>query len=231
MRAPPPRLGMQSTHFVPDEVIGRHGLRVPAELGADNKFAADVLGERRRLMEGTSTLSLWQALLYHLRGRQWVAGIWCLEAAWLVYLSILGGAEMWGDCPMEFGLPNCRYCHSGRLLAWNAGLVVLWMLHLYLSVLLAAQGMKLEPRPLSLYEHMRQGISKDALQLFLVLSGLLLAWFVAGAVLLLQSQQCTALQGGQAYEHPYGRSGPLWWATLGSVALGPVALCLGRFHL
>ena len=30
----------------------------------------------------------------------------------------------------------------------------------YLSVLLAAQGMKLEPRPLSLYEHMRQGISK-----------------------------------------------------------------------
>lgn len=222
---------MQSTHFVPDEVVGQHGLRVPADLSEHNKFAAEVLGERRRLMDGASALSLPQALTYQLRGRHWVAGVWSLEAFWLLLLLTVGGAEMWGDCPMEFGVPNCRYCHSGRLLAWNAGLVVLWMLHLYLSVLLVAQGLKLQPRPASLYDHLSKGIAKEALQLFLVLSGLLLVWFVAGAVMLLMSEQCAALQGGQALEHPYGRSSSLWWASLASVVLGPPVMCLGRFHV
>mmetsp|Transcript_11760 Transcript_11760/g.31070 ORF Transcript_11760/g.31070 Transcript_11760/m.31070 type:complete len:228 (-) Transcript_11760:45-728(-) len=227
---------MQSTHFVPDEVVGQHGLRAPADLSAHSDFAADALGERRRLMEGVGTLSVHQALLYQLRGRQWVACLWSLEAVWLLFVAVASGAELWGDCPLELGLPRCRYCHSGRLLAWNGGLVFLWTLHLYLSVLLVAQGFKLQPRPVSLHDHLSKGISKEALQLFLVLSGLMMVWFAAGAVLLVLSQQCAAAGragggGSEAYEHPYGRSRTLWWATLASVALGPLVQCLGRFHI
>mmetsp|Transcript_26577 Transcript_26577/g.84308 ORF Transcript_26577/g.84308 Transcript_26577/m.84308 type:complete len:223 (-) Transcript_26577:55-723(-) len=222
---------MQATHRVVDEEGRPLAAREPASLREHTHFAEDVLGENERLLRDdvADGKSVWHGVLFHTQGCRWVVGVWVVEAAWLVFVTMASCMEAWAACPFDLGLlPVCRHCYSWPFLAWNAALALLWSLLLSLYVLLVSRGYSLRPRARALAEQAAGGAPRSAGEAFQGLCGALLAWLALGALLLAASGSCP--RGGQAPTEQ-SRSGSMFTTTLGSVLLAPVLLFLGQGQL
>lgn len=232
---------MQSTHFVPDELEQRKGLREAVTLPGHFDFGAEVLGlqERQRLLnevedEPREGLRTWRHLLGHLGRRRWVLAVWTAEAVLIVSLIATSGLELWHYCPLEVGpLLACRHCFGGVLAAWELGLAFVWALHLYLSVLLVGAGFTFTPRWPHHFEKNR-GVPNSAVQLLLFLSALLLVMMITGCALIFASRSCL---GGTDFPHVRAattrplRSHLMQNMATVTVVLGTPLLLLGRLAL
>mmetsp|Transcript_31927 Transcript_31927/g.56328 ORF Transcript_31927/g.56328 Transcript_31927/m.56328 type:complete len:238 (-) Transcript_31927:96-809(-) len=223
---------MQATHYVPDEIDQVHGRREECSLKADNDFAAEVLGEKQKLMPQElkqQARSVVHDLFVYISDRQWIFIVWSLEVFWIAFIVTSCSMEMWGSCPFEMGMaPVCQYCMSTTFLTWLWALVVLWTFTLYTYVLLTSRGFSFKLRYLGLtvVQNNMKGIPAKAIYLFLFLSSTYILWLILGIVILLRSENCTF--GGVLYGNRPGRSVLMFWTTLLSVLIAPVLLFFGR---
>lgn len=221
---------MQTSLYKTNEAVYRQEWRAqPISLEEDYSFADEVLGEKQRLSPDDNpekVWSFWHGLLHGLADRQWVFAVWIIEALWIVFAVMANSMEMWGSCPAEMGIvPVCRYCYSGAFLAWNSVLVVLWILHLYLSVLLVSRGFRIPTTRILDFFYENKGVPVNALYAFLFFTGCLALWMLVGISILIGSNTCA--RDPHIYVH-HDRSGLMFWTTLISVFLAPATISVGR---
>lgn len=220
---------MQATHYVPDEIEQAHGRKEESSLKADNDFAAEVLGEKQKLLPTDTKQSLIHDVFVGTSERQWIFIVWSLEVFWMCLIVTSCCMEMWGSCPFEIGLtPVCQYCMSGTFLTWLWCLVALWAFSLYTYVLLTARGFQFKLRYLGLTAEANsmKGIPANAVYLFLFLCSAFMIWLVAGIFILIGSNSCS--NGSALYGNRPGRSVLMFWIALLSLLLAPVLLFFGR---
>lgn len=223
---------MQASHYVPDEIEGRHGLRASCSLPADHAFAEEVLGEKKKLvpkaMEKGQTI--WHDINSYTKDRQWIIAIWGIESLWLIFVTLMIAMEMWGSCPFEMGFtPVCKYCYSTTFLVWNGGLLALWFMNLYLYVLLISRGFSFKLRSLghTVGVNKAKGIPVNAIYMFIYLTIALFAWLAVGIVVIVMSNQC--LRDGRIFGHS-GRSILMFTTTFIGLVACPVLMFLGRVN-
>jgi len=222
---------MQTSRYVPDENEGRKGERQASNLEDDYHFAEEVIGERRRIIATAEekALGVVDGVRMNTKGDRWILlVIWAIELLWIMFVVIAVLVELWGSCPIITGLPpTCRYCYSGSFLIWNTVNVVIWIYHLYLSVLLVSRGFvfRLTAPGLVYVENEAKGVPKDAIFAFLILSLLLFIWLIIGVFILMSSSSCS--HGFHIFAF-HNRSDLMLWTTSLSVILVPILIVLGR---
>lgn len=230
---------MQSTFYNSSEIEGQHGLREQVTLQAHSAFAEDVMSEKHTLLPGNrresvsrgaahSGGSVWHGVMAHTEKTQHFYMAWGCEVFWILFVIMATTMEMWGSCPFEMGLaPVCTYCYSTPFVAWTAVLLVSWLLHLYLFVLLVSRGFRLSMRRLgqTIEDNTAKGVPENAIYLFGYLSLLLCAWFVAGVMVVIWSNNCT--RGGTVFANSE-RSQLMLWTAILNVCVAPILIFFGR---
>eukprot|EP00928_Gymnodinium_smaydae_P008959 TRINITY_DN13307_c0_g2_i1.p1 TRINITY_DN13307_c0_g2~~TRINITY_DN13307_c0_g2_i1.p1 ORF type:complete len:232 (-),score=49.25 TRINITY_DN13307_c0_g2_i1:89-784(-) len=228
---------MQATHYRPDDGGRSAAGRESTKLEDDVIFAERALGERWPLSAADADAAdgrqVWRNILHHASSSRLSCLVWSSELVVMLFIVMSIFMEMWGACPYDMGItPTCKYCYSSVFLFWNAGLVLLWFLNLYLFVLLISRGFTMSIwqywHPDSLFaESKRLGIPQRAVATFLYMTTALLAWLVVGLFALIFSTSCTKRGSIYSLSSP-GRS-DLMVATTGSALFFvPALLVLGR---
>jgi hypothetical protein len=226
---------MQATHYIPDEIEGKHGHRETPSLRYHTQFAEEAVGERRQLTQPQvfqQGHTHFHDLLVFTSDRPWVFVMWALEVFWLLYVMTACAMEMWGACSFDLGTASyCTYCYSNEFLTFLIVLIVLWTFNLYTYALLASRGFQLKLRYLGLTaaRNSEKGIPKNPVHLFLTLSLAMMMWLVVGVIFLIGSESCHG--GGNAknsWGNRPGRSNLLFWTMVGSIIFTPILLFLGR---
>lgn len=226
---------MQATHFVPDEVHGIKGWRPPSSIRADQQFAEDVLAEKQWLLGEPveETESIWHGVLHYTRKQSWVLVVWATEVFCLLFIFSVAGMEFWSSCPSEVGwiwgwAPVCQHCYSATFMVWDGVLIVMWFVHLLLTILLVSRGFSYQMRGQAQVDLKVNGIPEAAARLFFSLLIGLFLWLLIGVVLLITSNACVeskaAFTGNQ-------RSHKLYSTTLTAVVGAPFLLFYGRLRL
>jgi len=223
---------MQATHYIPDEIERKHGLREASTLKGDQDFAAEVLGEKSYLSQPQAMQqghTIFHDLLVFTSDRQWIFLVWALEIFWLLFVITACTMEMWGACAFELGASSyCTYCYSSQFLTFLGVLAALWMFNLYSYVLLLSRGFQLKLRFLGLtvQNNKNKGIPGNACYLFMYLSTAMLVWLLYGIVMMILSHSC--LRSGMIYGNRPGRSSLLFWTCAASLILTPLLFFMGR---
>jgi len=224
---------MQATHYVPDEIERRHGIRDTCTLKSHHDFAAEVLGEKQTLSQTQMVqqgANMFHDLLVFTSDRPWIFFVWSIEIFWMIFIATACTMEMWGACSFELGATSyCTYCYSGQLLTFLGVLAVLWIFNLYTYVLLLSRGFQMQLRFLGLtvQKNAEKGIPRMACYLFMFLSTLMFVWLIGGVITLIMSNSCLRSGLGPERAQP-GRSQLMFWTCVATLVLTPLLCFMGR---
>lgn len=170
---------MQSTFYKTLE--NREALRDECTLRHHTHFAEQVLG-MPRAPEKLAGEQFYENLVRETQGRlctTWFA--WCVELLLIALVVMMMATELYGACPVEWGLlPTCRYCYSDTLLTWFGIFATLWFVNVFFFVLLVSKGFALYTERGVWVDNEDKGIQRNHITLYLFLTAALTVWWLVG---------------------------------------------------